>query len=370
MTRAWSITQHVGLLGLEELREEWRALTDSMPNRRTLHLWDSQRAFAEHLSESPETALYVALRDDARTARAICPLDARVDRSLGFPLKAWGLPVAEQWPLADVIAPESDVRRELADRVVGLLRDSHSDRAALVAGPHDAASGMWRGLDPDRSAAYQQSTRNVIDCAGPYEKLASAYSKNHRHNLRKAHNKAAKAGGSEFVSVRASADLGAAFERFLEIEASGWKGEAGTALKFDAHSVAFYRDLLATLGDRDCCRIDELFVEGECISSALCFRAGRTLEMFKIAYREEFGRFKPGGLLVEQTLRDCCEDTSIDFVDLMSCAAWQEPWGVTPLPMNTAFVALNPLGSVAVPALRFRFGPARRVARRLRRART
>lgn len=95
----------------------------------------------------------------------------------------------------------------------------------------------------------------------------------------------------ETTEVRATPEM---LERFLELEASGWKGRTGTALVRNPADRAFFHEMcvgFAALG-----RLQLLALRGgdEVVAMKCNLRAGREVYCFKIANDERWGRFSPG----------------------------------------------------------------------------
>jgi CelD/BcsL family acetyltransferase involved in cellulose biosynthesis len=90
--------------------------------------------------------------------------------------------------------------------------------------------------------------------------------------MRKAHRRLAQHEGIRFVTAVEPAELVKELESFLAIEASGWKGQAGTrtAIFLDQALVAFYRDLVRTLGGDGNCEINTLYADDRCIAAEFC----------------------------------------------------------------------------------------------------
>jgi CelD/BcsL family acetyltransferase involved in cellulose biosynthesis len=90
--------------------------------------------------------------------------------------------------------------------------------------------------------------------------------------MRKAHRRLAQHEGIRFVTAVDPAELEKELESFLAIEASGWKGQAGiqTAIFLDQALVAFYRDLVRTLGADGNCEINTLYADDRCIAAEFC----------------------------------------------------------------------------------------------------
>lgn len=122
--------------------------------------------------------------------------------------------------------------------------------------------------------------------------LASAVSSRHRKELRRTRRLLEAEVGS--LVVRDHAGDEQAPQRFLELERSGWKGRAGTAMAQDREHAALFADLCA--GWRDAGRLQLLALESsERVVAMKCnVRAGDGSFCFKIAFDDALARFSPG----------------------------------------------------------------------------
>ena len=121
-----------------------------------------------------------------------------------------------------------------------------------------------------------------------------------------------------------------AFEDFLALEASGWKGREGTALLGSAADAQYVRGMIEALAADGAVAIHSLTLDGRPVSMQVVLRSGRTAFTWKTAYDEALHDFSPGALLLEDYTASLLANQSIDQVD--SCAfddtgymsAWQE----------------------------------------------
>ena len=369
----WGVVEYRGREGMERLADDWRRLYAAMPLRTGFHAYETHLAYLEHLMAAPDKFRCIALTDGERL-RAICPLEARLDRILGIPIRVWGMPLHPHFMLSDVIGPEDDARRELLPAVVALLRSKPEGRRLLVVGPLPQESVVWNGLQ--RLSASRCSTdhtmpASVFDCQLSFDELMARLSKHFRRNLRSHRNKLSAYRDARFASAT-GAEIMAAFDVFLDLEASGWKGSsgAGSAIRLHPKVEAFYRTLASTLGgdgSTDRCEINSLYADDRCLASHFCMHAGKEYAMLKIAYDEGAARLGPGLLLLERTLERCCADPAVKRLNLESDGSWQRDWHPDLLLMQQTRIAIGRWsGSALVAALRFRFGLGRRVVRWMR----
>ena len=106
--------------------------------------------------------------------------------------------------------------------------------------------------------------------------------------------------------------------RFLALEASGWKGMRGSALGCQRETEAFFREALAGAHEAGKLEILSLEVGGQPIAMLVNFLAPPGSFSFKIAIDEAYARFSPGVLIQIENL-DVLNRPEIAWMD--SCAA-------------------------------------------------
>jgi CelD/BcsL family acetyltransferase involved in cellulose biosynthesis len=144
-----------------------------------------------------------------------------------------------------------------------------------------------------------------------------------RKELRRQRRRLAEIAPVTFVPSDGSSAVADALKDFLIIEASGWKGLAGTAAASDAATCQFMNIAVAALAAEGCARIDRLMVNGRAIAVAITLMSGDTAWCWKIAYSEEHARFSPGVQIMVDLTERLLVDRGIARVD--SCATADHP---------------------------------------------
>jgi CelD/BcsL family acetyltransferase involved in cellulose biosynthesis len=160
--------------------------------------------------------------------------------------------------------------------------------------------------------------------------MENALSSSSRKKLRQHRRRLAEKGTLESRIVTEPGAIRTAFEDFLLLEASGWKGRQGTALLSDEADATFARAMIGTLAPRGDASIHGLYLNGTPLSMQIVLRAGRVAFTWKTAYDEAWHDASPGMLLFENYTAAFLGDDSIAYVD--SCAydatgfmaAWSE----------------------------------------------
>lgn len=205
----WTITEHRGRAGLEQLAADWERLYATMPRRDTYHLFEAHLSYFDHISPAPDHLRYLALRE-GESVRAICPLEARTDRALGFPVPVWGTPWHPHWILTDVICADDDVRKQLLPEVVAHLRRAPEGRAFLVLEPTAEESAVWEGLramKPGDVCVNRMGPADFFDCRLSHDELQARLSTHFRRNLRRIRKKLMALDDVQFASASTPSDL-------------------------------------------------------------------------------------------------------------------------------------------------------------------
>lgn len=130
-------------------------------------------------------------------------------------------------------------------------------------------------------------------------------------------------GDVQLTAHDASSDFDGWMDRFLTLEAKGWKGQRGTALRAVPGERAFFTEICKGAQAQDKLHCLELTVDGSPIAMLTSFRAGRGLYTFKIAFDEDYARFSPGAQLMMRGGAMLLDDPRFDWID--SCAIPDHP---------------------------------------------
>jgi CelD/BcsL family acetyltransferase involved in cellulose biosynthesis len=105
---------------------------------------------------------------------------------------------------------------------------------------------------------------------------------------------------------------------FLRLEASGWKGRAGTAVYNDPGLRQFMTSAVRTLAAQGQAAIHRLCVNDKAIAACITLRSGHSAWCWKIAYDEDYARFSPGAQLLVRVTGDLLSDATIASADSLA----------------------------------------------------
>ncbi len=159
-----------------------------------------------------------------------------------------------------------------------------------------------------------------------FDSFYSGLSRNFRKNLKKAtkHIEGLPSARINVIKGRVITDDDIA--RFLDLEASGWKGETGSAIEKSNRLTSFYNSLCRRLADDDILELHFLQTDTDLLAAQMGFRIGSKLTVNKIAYNESFSQFSPGNYLFLKTVEGAFNSGDITEVDCLTDMSWHRNW--------------------------------------------
>jgi CelD/BcsL family acetyltransferase involved in cellulose biosynthesis len=164
----------------------------------------------------------------------------------------------------------------------------------------------------------------------PHDYLARSLPSRKRKDLDRRFRRLVELGTVEFKWETGSQDLAQWIDDFIAMEASGWKGAAGSALACDDATDGMFRESLMGAAGRGRLARLSLLLDGKPIAMLSTFLAPPGAFGFKTAFDESYASFSPGFLLEREYLA-VLKRLGVSWCD--SCAApdhsvmnriWQE----------------------------------------------
>jgi hypothetical protein len=138
--------------------------------------------------------------------------------------------------------------------------------------------------------------------------------------LRRQRNRLAEHGEVRFEVASTPQAVASAVEIFLQLEASGWKGQRGTALLQHDGDAGFVRRATAALAELRQCEIVTLLSGDTPVAAAVVLRHQDRAFYFKLGVDEHYAKFSPGVQLTLDLTRHLCADPAIRLVDSTASA--------------------------------------------------
>jgi hypothetical protein len=140
-----------------------------------------------------------------------------------------------------------------------------------------------------------------------------------RRRLRRKEKRLSERGRVEHLVMQPEDDIGRWIDEFLRIEASGWKGQSGSALASSEGDRRYFTEIATSAFHRGRLLMLGLNFDGLPVARRCAFIAGEGSFAFKTAYDEEFADFSPGAMLEMDSIRQLNALPGVRWMD--SCAA-------------------------------------------------
>ena len=271
--------------------------------------------------------------------------------------------------LATTGAPMLD--RDRAGEALDVMLDALARRSPdwsglLLQGVAQEGALMALLADPRRQTIDLERRERVVLRRPPPAAVATARHASARRakDMRRQARRLQEQGAWTHTSARTPDEVRSATERFLDLEARGWKGGRGTALLNHPGLAAFTRAMTRRLARVGLCHIDTLSVGGQPAAMGVMLRSGDRAFFWKTAYDERFSRYSPGKQLADRMGKAQLADPGLALTD--SCAVPGHPmighvWGD-----RMAVVDLLVAGPAVEPSALARAARLHRLGRRCR----
>jgi CelD/BcsL family acetyltransferase involved in cellulose biosynthesis len=322
--------QHGGRELVDRIACEWRRLCDESGDEEVFYRPEWAQAYLQAFEPNADVILISAWSGER--LRGILPLVRRRIIVGGLPIVKLTLPANVHSLRASLtVCPGEEgaaVLKELWAVTTDLPQWDTLDVANVVEGSgldHLIALAQADGYRTARKRTSQTlhlsidaSTPEMHGAQSPW--LAGTRPK-FRSHLRRAKRQLEEQGTLELKHYSEAGPE--ALEKFYALEASGWKGAEGTAIKCDAQTRQFY-DAVAQAAARDgYLSLDFLELNGKPIAGHFGFNLRGRYFLAKAGYDEAFRRHGPGQLLVNEILSRTRERGLREF-DFVGPATWDE----------------------------------------------
>ena len=215
------------------------------------------------------------------------------------------------------------------------------------------------------SARHQYPTSLWMSDASPYVELSNdwnSYLKSLggklRQNLRNRLNRLQKLGEPELQVLGDGDAIRQARAEALQLEASGWKRDAGTAIESDPQVTRFYTELADRASESGWLRLLFLSVNGRRIATSYASQYQERLSFFKTGYDPDFAKYAPFKMLTYYAIKGGYSDRLREVDFLGDAEPWKLEWTSTIRPHDWLFVFGNTARARIVHAAKCRIRPA------------
>ncbi len=241
-------------------------------------------------------------------------------------LTGWTHPFA---PLGVPLVDRDDPQGVIAAWLDRLVHDPQTPALLLMpllpeTGVFATALDAVLASNGQASAAFGRHERALLDPGSDRAGyLERAISMGRRKELRRQRRRLEDIAPVTFAKASDPDGVAAGLSDFLVLEASGWKGVAGSAIVNEPAVKAFVQGAVVGLAAQGQASVDRMLLDGRAIAATVTLQSGSTAWCWKIAYCEGVARFSPGVQLVCELTERLTTEPKIVRVD--SCAAAEHP---------------------------------------------
>jgi len=183
----------------------------------------------------------------------------------------------------------------------------------------------WLNTDviyPGKIISYEKKTTyfDLNDKISISDLIPSKLLRNIRRNEKKIFPRRHTASLESFCKGEEFAD---ALQSFFQLEHSGWKGEKGTSIQSNEDTQRFYRQFWT---DDNKSSVTLLKLDDTILAGAITFTHDSILYLHKITYKESFGKFGPGSILIKNLLENLLLQSEISKLCFNSDPEWLTRW--------------------------------------------
>ena len=117
-----------------------------------------------------------------------------------------------------------------------------------------------------------------------------------------------------------------ALEIFMQLESSGWKGAAGSAIALSDELTQFYHANWSEYSKSSNAEIIILMSNEKPIAGSIAFRQSNKRYLHKIAYDDKYASHGAGAILVRYILEESIKDTDIKEICFNTNPGWLHRW--------------------------------------------
>jgi CelD/BcsL family acetyltransferase involved in cellulose biosynthesis len=228
----------------------------------------------------------------------------------GLPLhtgwRRWDAAANDHTPEFGLLATDADARRRVVAEVLaqsnalnlaGLVGDGHTFTAVLETARR---MGRWSLVEPGNVSLIAETTSSI-------EKYRAGLSSKVRSELGRLHRKSQREHELTITPLARPRDLERQLTQAFSLEASGWKGRAGTAITCAPQTERFYRQIAREFHAAGTLRMSELSLNGTLAAMAISIIHQQRLFTLKVGYDERHRPLGPGFVLLMAMIERCFE---------------------------------------------------------------
>ncbi len=320
---------YLSLEGLNELEADWCRLAEQVPDVQFYQLAYWYKSYLQVLHTGAQSVFFVAAYEQGEIS-FVLPLQCVTENVLGVKAVSLQLPTHPHMSLLDGLVSEMALSPSLLSELLVFLNQQKglswdwlyfrkvSEKSSL--------QKIFNSPENKKNIFVRADSESYfIDCEKNVDDALSHLSSKFRRNVRRQERNAASLGELHFESLQGDSLL-SCLDEFLILEASGWKGQADSAILCHEKIVSFYKLIIKYQNPQNKCAINVLRLDGKLIAAQFSIINGSTMNLLKIAYDEKLAKIAPGNVLLLKVIQYCTESKNIHQLCFVTGPKWAEKW--------------------------------------------
>jgi CelD/BcsL family acetyltransferase involved in cellulose biosynthesis len=334
-----TLCKYSGISGYNELESEWLQLFRESGTSFLHHpVWYG--AYINAHEKEPALVIFYAFRLNGQLV-AVIPLRKRKKSINKFRMvisyTAWELYYPSEMGVCDISIKNGIPLDQILDALLTDLNQQTGWDSLDLLFFWKNTSLLKSVLQYPRFFVKPSHVSKYLAIEGDYESWINRYSKKFQRNLRRKLNNLQKKGNVRFEVVSEKAGMDKAFDAFLQVEDSGWKGSKGTSIVKQSDKLDCYRRLLDGFGETGQVVIHLLWLDDKCIGAQFGFHVLETLYLQKIGYDESYSSESPGFLMVDNLVKEACHHDNVKRISFVTSRSWMDVWKPWEEPVLNAY---------------------------------
>ncbi|MGH1470012.1 MAG: GNAT family N-acetyltransferase [Cellvibrionaceae bacterium] len=171
-------------------------------------------------------------------------------------------------------------------------------------------------------------------------------------NVKRLLRKANDTGQVEFKFLSDGEITKEAFEDFLTVESSGWKGQAGTetAIRLNPELKEYYQYFLDAMPLK--MQLNLFYLNDSPIAAHYCFKDEHYLSLAKVGYIEEHKALSPSHVLIYKAIENAGVIGRESRISFVTGASWLGQWHPNSAKLSTVHISTSLLASMILKAMK------------------
>jgi CelD/BcsL family acetyltransferase involved in cellulose biosynthesis len=237
----------------------------------------------------------------------------------------------------------------LAEATIQAFLQAQTKPVLFTAIPSDGKFATTLQKQSANYAVLETWQRAGLKTEGGFENWQqSNFDHKRRKEFKRQRNRLSEQGALVTEALQAGQDAKPFIDDLLALEASGWKGQKGTAINANAKLATALYEAATALHTAGKLRFWSMKLDGKAIATLFAIVEGPHAWLGKIAYDETYAKFSPGALIILDCTESFFAEPSITQID--SSAIPDHPlidriWRDR-LPMTSVFVASDNISAL------------------------